>query len=552
MPSIALVMMRSALPAVVLCCSQLAGCNDSAVPGEPTAIVPARQLAAGDSQPDSFIRLAYTGAIVGAPALPREYLNTGMPAVTGRTIRVGYGDNFQSAIDDAQPGDELVLDAGVTYTGTFTLKKKAGDGWIIIRTSGALPPEGTRVTPADSPRLARLVASHAAQPVIQTEAGAHHYRLVGLEVTAKEGATTAHALVNLGDGKSSQNTIESQPHHLVLDRVYVHGTPTLNFQRCVALHTASTAVIDSWLSECHGNGFDSQAIVGWNGTGPYKIVNNRLEGAGENVMFGGADPSIPNALPSDIEIRRNHFIKPAEWKGVWSAKNLLEFKIGKRVLVEGNVFENSWLDAQIGFAINLKSTNENGKSPWGETSDITFRYNIIRNSAHGVTIAPNPQKGSAVPASRFLFEHNVFERIGTGDYKGGRLFQVTAIDDLTISHNTAISSHSFLILGNGGTSANLTVTDNIFAGSAYGLSGDGAGSGTAGLDKRAPGWIFSGNVITGAKANAYPTGNSFPASLGAVGFVDFAAGNFELLAPQPSSSGADVAQVRAMTAGVVR
>src|SRR5690606_28378953 len=110
--------------------------------------------------------------------------------------------------------------------------------------------------------------------------------------------------------------------------------------RCVALNSASTAVIDSWLSECHGKGFDSQAIAGWNGSGPYKIVNNHLAGAGENLMFGGADPSIPNGLPEDIEIRRNHFIKPPEWKGVWTVKNLIELKLGRRVLIEGNVFEN--------------------------------------------------------------------------------------------------------------------------------------------------------------------------------------------------------------------
>ena len=50
------------------------------------------------------------------------------------------------------------------------------------------------------------------------------------------------------------------------------------------------AVIDSYLSEAHVVGFDSQAICGVNGPGPFKIVNNYLEGSGENVMFGGADP----------------------------------------------------------------------------------------------------------------------------------------------------------------------------------------------------------------------------------------------------------------------
>lgn len=57
-------------------------------------------------------------------------------------------------------------------------------------------------------------------------------------------------------------------------------------------------------------GQDTQAIVAWITLGPIKIVNNFLEAAGENVMFGGADPRIPDAVVSDIEIRQNHFFKP--------------------------------------------------------------------------------------------------------------------------------------------------------------------------------------------------------------------------------------------------
>ena len=45
--------------------------------------------------------------------------------------------------------------------------------------------------------------------------------------------------------------------------------------------------------------------MGWNGPGPFLIENNYLEAAGENVMFGGSDPSIANLVPSNITIRRN-------------------------------------------------------------------------------------------------------------------------------------------------------------------------------------------------------------------------------------------------------
>jgi Bacterial Ig-like domain (group 2) len=499
---------------------------------------------------------------VRLPELPRDTVDVSMPAVTGRSIVVNAGGDLQAALDAAQPGDEVVVQAGATFTGTFVLRtKSSGTGWITVRSSGALPPAGTRITPADAPRLARLVAANAASQVLKTEAGAHHYRLIGLEITAQPGATLGYTLVSLGDASRTQNTMALQPHHLVLDRVYIHGTPTLSFQRCVALNSAWTAIVDSWLSECHGKGVDSQAIGGWNGTGPYKIDNNRLEGAAENIMFGGADPAIPNALPSDIVIRRNHIIKPPEWKGVWSVKTLLEIKIGQRVLIEGNILENSWPDAQTGFAINLKSTDQSNTAPWSETSDITVRYNLIRNTTHGVSIAAKPEVYPAVPASRMLFEQNVFDRIGMGADPGGRLFQVAGVDDLTLSHNTAVSKHSFLILVNSPDPIErLTVVDNIFAGSSYGLSGDGAGGGTAALDTRAPGWTFHGNVITGARGNRYPAGNSFPATVDLAGVraaLNAAVASSKsfvvqrLRAGEPSAKpGADISLISAVIAGV--
>ena len=85
-------------------------------------------------------------------------------------------------------------------------------------------------------------------------------------------------------------------------------------RRGIAMNSRHTAVIDSYLSDFKEVGADSQAIAGWNGAGPFRIANNYLEAAGENVMFGGADPTIRDLVPADIEIRRNHFAKPLRWK----------------------------------------------------------------------------------------------------------------------------------------------------------------------------------------------------------------------------------------------
>ena len=73
-------------------------------------------------------------------------------------------------------------------------------------------------------------------------------------------------------------------------------------------------MINSYVSECKAIGQDSQAISGFNGPGNYLIENNYLEGATENVLFGGADPTIPNLVTSNITFRRNYLRKPLAWR----------------------------------------------------------------------------------------------------------------------------------------------------------------------------------------------------------------------------------------------
>ena len=91
-------------------------------------------------------------------------------------------------------------------------------------------------------------------------------------------------------GSGAATALSEVPHDIVVDRCYVHGTATADLQRGIVLNGARQAVVDSWVSDVHSADIDSQAILGWAGPGPFKIVNNYLEASGENVMFGGADP----------------------------------------------------------------------------------------------------------------------------------------------------------------------------------------------------------------------------------------------------------------------
>src|ERR1051326_2116420 len=54
-----------------------------------------------------------------------------------RTINVGPKDSLQAALNAAQYGDTIVLQAGATYIGGFTLPLKSGTGEIVIQSSRA-------------------------------------------------------------------------------------------------------------------------------------------------------------------------------------------------------------------------------------------------------------------------------------------------------------------------------------------------------------------------------------------------------------------------------
>ena len=61
------------------------------------------------------------------------FLNPGV--VDAATVEVKAGGDLQAAINAAQPGDTILLTAGVTYVGNFELPVKIGAEYITIRTA---------------------------------------------------------------------------------------------------------------------------------------------------------------------------------------------------------------------------------------------------------------------------------------------------------------------------------------------------------------------------------------------------------------------------------
>jgi hypothetical protein len=465
------------------------------------------------------------------------------PAPTPVTWMVNAGDDLQAAINKAQLGDTILLQAGATFAGNFTLPVKSGSSYLTIRSSApdsALPPPDTRIDPSYAPRLP-LIKGNSRGPALATEAGAHHYRLQALAF-ASDGWGD---VVTLGDGSAAQNSLSLVPHDLVVDRVYIHGNPA-GQKRGIALNSASTSIINSHIDNIRVRGYDSQAICGWNGPGPFTIVNNYLEAASENIMFGGADPAIPYLVPSDITIRHNHLFKPLSWRGApgWVIKNLFELKNAQRLLIDGNVFENVWLDDQTGYAIAIGPRNQDGTAPWSTVQDVTFTNNVIRHAGSGIVILGTDYIHPSGRVRNVVIRNNLWEDI-SGKTWGGQGRWILMEDgsvNVTFDHNTVFNDGETTLLAENGATTGFVFTNNIVPDNAWAIFGNGEGNGT--IATFFPSSTFRHNIITGAPAGNYPASNYYPPSMSAVGFVDLAGGNFRLSPSSPyhkaATEGGDV------------
>lgn len=407
----------------------------------------------------------------GPASLPASCINTAISSSPspGKVIRVAAGESVQVALDQASCGDQVLLQSGTTFP-PFTLPAKTCDArhWITVRTSAPdsmLPPEGSRITPCYAgitslpgrpPYVCPTTTAAVAKVELKSGAGAitvapgaNHYRLMGLEVTRTPGTGTVYALIRFPAGAD----------HIIIDRSWVHGSALDETVRGVYLGgSRNVGIIDSYFNDFHciamvGTCTDAQAIAGGNSRlaiGTYKIVNNFLEAAAENILFGGAGGS---EIPADIEIRRNHLFKPLTWLPGSSnfigkkfiVKNLLELKNAQRVLFEGNVLENSWGGfSQIGWGIVLTP-----RGSWAAVQDIIIRHDMISHVGAGMQLAASKADNGtdSLAAQRWNIHDVILDDLDAAAYDGGGVeFQIsshfgnhTPLNHVVMDHITAVT-----------------------------------------------------------------------------------------------------------------
>lgn len=557
----------------------------------------------------------------------------------------------QADINAAACGDTILVTAG-SILGSITLPGKGCDSahWITIKSTGVanvnFPAEGTRFTPCwsgvaslpgrpaytcPSPQVLtfKIVTPNASNGISSTHAD--HYRIIGAEITRV--STGGVAIYNLVDLSSSG----TQTNNIIFDRVWCHGIETTFPATSQAADTSTTrcwylgqsnhvAVIDSYISDfydtgsmaangnsdsqCVGGGFGNIANSGW---GVYKFVNNHCEASGEGILLGGANgPALtpPGCtimvncnldVPTDLEVRGNYFFKPQLWNGNtttintvgWPVvKNGFEMKIGARALFEGNVIENTWLSAQVGYCWSTAPKNQSGGSPsvgtapTALTNDFTYRYNYCYNTSYGIGLYQSMDGGctgcQAQGANRVSIHDNVIgddlnagaltcsPNCSTGDEMELLVSPdstnqgLNRIQNVNISHNTFPRGMRALVIFGGANAGvtsqmqNFTVQNNIWAYGNYGFGPISNGcegnvgfsdSAKAILDGCAASYVWDHDAVfnwnggpLGAKwpTNGSGLGNFFYTGTSGPGFTNYGTGdsgfnpgNYKLLTSSP-------------------
>jgi hypothetical protein len=453
-------------------------------------------------------------------------------------INVVSGADLQSALDDAEPGDEVVLVDGETYVGNFVLGLHKGGSPVVLR-SATEPPEG-RLLLNDQGRCtdfnpAKLQAAPGGLPALRTEPGVHDWYILGLELLPNPGGYGE--IVSFGDGSANQHSFEQLPYNLTLDRCYVHGDPVTGQKRGLGLNCGRAAVRCCHFSGIFTPGQDSQAICGWNGSGDWLIEDNYLEAASENVLVGGATIHVPDLLPTTIVIRKNTLTKNPEWRGKgYVVKNLLELKTGVNVVVDQNDLSECWPDGQDGKALQITVRNEEGANPWAAIRNVMVTRNRVWNVGGVVNVLGRDDRGSRYESQLLvglLFRDNEAWNVTDGGGARGNSWQIQGGDWVLIDHNTWVTDQrgdwaitEYLI---NRPCTNFACVNNIgIQGASYGSylktgSDDVATNGLIGaaaLDVFALPYVYTHNVIVGGPSTGYPPGNFMPGLISEVGFMN--------------------------------
>ncbi len=171
-------------------------------------------------------------------------------------------------------------------------------------------------------------------------------------------------------------------------------TPRMNFGFpgiTLSTSTTSTATLTAALPDYMRIGDCVAVLIG---ASPREACISDIQTSGGNprrlISFSpslSTAPDVPgmmsgNVVPRGFNFTGNWFNTPLAWRGTSkdARKNLLEFKIGRDIVVTGNLLTNSWYKAQTGGGILLTPLNQYGGEYSTQIANVTLSYNRVQNT----------------------------------------------------------------------------------------------------------------------------------------------------------------------------
>lgn len=525
------------------------------------------------------------------------------------TRHVAPGEDIQDYIDEAAAATgnfEIVLAQGATYTLTSALiaKPKVDSGWILVRSAGtsnpSWPAANVRVGPSQSSLMAKIQVTSGNHSALRTQAGVsvQRYKFWGVEFYSSQ-SSSGTGLIALGDSGNEdgsaatglyQDSESKAPKYWIFDQVYVHADPSASKEciRGIFLHSSEATISNSTIDEIKSAN-QSAGIASLNGNGPVMVLNDYVAATGENIITGGAPTAIVAIAPR-YTVWGSHIVKYAKWDtrsggsyiggpsggGNWQVLNLLEFKTAEQSIIDGNVFDRSWVQGdQTGEALifnNVVGGGTGRKMDWLQVSNNKFL-----NVGQGVIVRPRDTTPGVV-GRWFLFENDLFYKTGEildDPNSSGMGFRVTAPVGLWVNHVTMDSlANPFALItgsdssGGPGKLQEVFILNSHFRHNVYGFWGYGPTPGTQAFVYTTGEYDMRNNTVVGlavgfVTAAQYPSGGgtniySITDANYTSQFANYAGGDLTIVSGSPSynagtdgkSHGVDTAALSAATAGV--
>lgn len=283
---------------------------------------------------------------------------TGTPGMGITTVKAGQ--SIQTAIDGAALGSTVMIEPG-TYKEKLVIGKR-----INLRLTQPRPP-GLR--------------SPGWLPMILMSPGE------GIHLTPESVGTTISGLGVMSEDPDLA-LINDEGKQTVLDSVLGLGDQLNGQHHGIIAHGQGCRYLDCFINQCGRVGQDAQALIGWDGTRDLEVIGGYYGGAGECIMFGGADSTSPDRIPTNITLTGVELGKDPAWYAMgWQIKCALELKAVIGFMGTGIKGRYAGVaEGQAAYQVVITPRNQKGKAPWTQVKDVLIEKSVFTIGGGGVNI----------------------------------------------------------------------------------------------------------------------------------------------------------------------